>query len=132
MTPERIEAQTRKRRLRGDRNFVRKALRAEQRREELVALGKTVITTKDAEGNEHYSFPPAPPVVPSVNRLAWLGAKTHKQGISRKNRLTFKVEQGEALVEDASRTFATEVDKILNPPIPEGFIPAGQVSAVAA
>lgn len=133
MTPERIARQAQKRQDRRGRNLIGKILRAEQRQKALIELGKTVITTKDKEGVEHYSFPPAPPAMPSISRLSHIAAKTRKLAVPRKNRLTFKVEHTEALTEDASRTFAKEVDKILNPPQEqppaEGFIPAGRVDA---
>lgn len=45
-------------------------------------------------------------------RLSWIGGKTYPQsGNSQKNRSGFKPEHTVALVEDASRTFAKEVEK---------------------
>lgn len=122
MTPERIVKQAQKRQDRKGRNLIGKILRAEQRQKALIELGKTVIEveTKDEEGNvtKHYDFPPVPKFRGrSIHSLAWLSAKTSKQGVSRKHRPSFQVEQGEAIIEDASRTFAKEVDKALAPEV---------------
>lgn len=51
------------------------------------------------------------------NRLAWIGVKSLAQsGNSRKNRPGFKSEHTQALIENASRTLAVEIDKALTPP----------------
>jgi len=49
-----------------------------------------------------------------VKPLAWLGGKSYTQVFgSRKGRSGHKPEHTEAIVEDASRSFAKEVDKAL-------------------
>ena len=50
-------------------------------------------------------------------RLAWLDLKSRPKAVPlpRKNRLNYREEHAEALIEDASRTFAKEVDKALAP-----------------
>lgn len=52
----------------------------------------------------------------STPRFAWLGAKQYKQsGDSRKNRSGHGPEHSQAIVENASRGFAKEVNKALAP-----------------
>jgi hypothetical protein len=64
-------------------------------------------------------------------QLGWLGAKTFKQRLGgRKNRPGEKFLHEQAIVEDASRTFAKEVDKVLNPPAPdETTVPVVPINA---
>jgi hypothetical protein len=53
-------------------------------------------------------------------QLGWLGGKTFKQRLGgRKNRPGEKFLHEQAIAEDASRVLAREVDKVLNPPVPE-------------
>lgn len=114
----------------------------------LIALGKALVKTetpkvdengvaiKDAEGKPEmevsYDFPAyvkttadgsVKPIKfdyrPKFQRLAWLSGKVFKQqGLSRKNRPGESKLHAEAIVEDASRAFAREVDKALAPEVP--------------
>jgi hypothetical protein len=62
--------------------------------------------------------------------LAFIGAKAYpQQGLSRKGRPGEKYLHAAAVIEDASRTFAKEVDKILNPPPVETNVPVVPVDA---
>lgn len=120
MTAERIEKQAQKRQERLQRNRMGKVAKAFARRDALIELGKTVVTT-ETQGEDgtvivHHDFPPTPRFrVPSIPSLSFLGAKTRKVGVPRKNRLRFKPEHVQAIAEDASRTLAKEIDKALAP-----------------
>jgi len=53
---------------------------------------------------------------PSIPRLTWVRGKTYKQGNGgRKGRSGHLSEHMESFIENGSRTFAKEVDKVLNP-----------------
>lgn len=68
-------------------------------------------TSPDGLGKIIHSFPIIGP------RLSWLNGKTRPQGDGgRKGFSGHLTEHTEALAENGSRTFAKEVDKILNPP----------------
>jgi hypothetical protein len=54
-----------------------------------------------------------------IPRLTFISGKTHPQGNGgRKNRSGHSTEWAEAMGENGSRTFATEVDKALTPATP--------------
>jgi hypothetical protein len=56
------------------------------------------------------------PTRPSINKLTWLNGKQYAQAFgARKNRPGEHLLHAAAIVEDASRAFAKEVDKALIP-----------------
>lgn len=107
--------------------------KAAARKEALVELGKTVITT-EVEGIKTYSFPPEVKSTepPSSPRLAWLGAKQYvQQGNSRKNRSHNGSENAEASIEHAGRLFAIEVAKAMTPITPDDVTPISVIESPA-
>ena len=115
VTHERYARLKQKRFARKCRNEAAKAQRAEARRLAMIELGKTVIVTVDDEGVKHYAFPPKQKEPPSVPGLAWLGGKQYRHPDPRKCRSGYKPEHTEAIIEDASRSLAKEIDKALAP-----------------
>lgn len=149
MNPEKKAA---KKQARKERNRLATQKKAETRQKFLAMLGRTVVEKDVPTGeqnedgtpktNKVLDFPkyiktsadgsPLPfkgqPSHPP--RLAFVGAKTYKQqGGNRKSRSGEKYLHAQAIIEDASRTFAKEVDKILNPP-QEPTVPVVPVDAV--
>jgi hypothetical protein len=117
-----------KRLARRDRNAKLKLERADARRKEMIELGKTVIVTENEDGTKSYAFPPKQkPFSLNIPSLTHIAEKTRKTGIPRKNRPGLKPEHTAALIENASRSFATEVDKALGVPAVDGepipFVP---------
>jgi len=112
----RSEKRFEKRKLRDHFNHAKKQIRKEERRKEMIELGKTVIVT-EVDGVKKYAFPPEqkPPTF-NIPRLIHITEKTRKTGVPRKNRPGLKPEHTAALIEDASRTFAKEVDKAVSIP----------------
>lgn len=108
-----------KRLTRKSANVLAKAVRAEQRKAEMIALGKTVIVT-EVDGVKKYAFPPVPPTPPTPPRLQWLSGKTSKHGNPSKTRPGRKPEQIQAFAENASRTLATEIEKATSVPTVDG------------
>lgn len=107
------------------RNHAAKVARTAARRVELIEGGKTVIVT-ETDGVKTYALPPTPKIVepPTPNKLSWLGGKQHsQQGDSRKNRSGVSPEHRLALVENASRTFAVEIEKALKSEIAPDVMP---------
>lgn len=141
------------------KNKAGKAHKAEVRKNFLALLGKTVVSNLtpvlNAEGipeleengdpkmTTTLSFPPyiktsadGSPLpfrgrdTARTSRSAFIGSKAAaSSGLSRKNRPGEKVLHTEAVTEDASRSFAKEVDKILNPPKVETPVPVVPVDA---
>ena len=106
------------------RNHAAKVTRAAARHAELSEAGKAVIVT-ETDGVKTYALPSLPKVVepPTPNKLSWLGGKQYKQGDSRKNRSGVSPEHRLALVENASRTFAVEIEKALKSEIAPDVMP---------
>jgi hypothetical protein len=127
------------------KNKAAKIVKAAARQAHLATLGKLVIEKTVAidieagEGVVTKTVPDFPPFIAttadgsikpfynqpqSFSKLAFIGAKTYKQqGLSMKNRPGNKELHGQAVVEDASRTFAKEVDKAMTPVAEETPIP---------
>ena len=102
MTPEKKAKQQAKRAIRMEQNEWRKVLKAEARHNELVALGKTLITT-EKDGVVNYSLPdiqePPPFNMPPAH--AFVGAKMYVQhGQSRKNHSGHAPEHAAAILEN--------------------------------
>lgn len=128
MTPEKKAQKSAQRR---DRNIAHKALRAEIRRKEMIELGKTVIVTEKEDGTKSYAFPPKQKQRGfSIPCLSHIAEKTRKTGIPRKNRPGLKPEHTAALLEEASRSFAREVDKAMGIPAVDGEPVAAPVPMV--
>ena len=104
------------------RNHAAKVTRAAARHAELSEAGKAVIVT-ETDGVKTYALPSLPKVVepPTPNKLSWLGGKQY--GDSRKNRSGVSPEHRLALVENASRTFAVEIEKALKSEIAPDVMP---------
>jgi hypothetical protein len=115
------------------RNLEAKRLRAVQRRNELVELGKTVVTTyslSETEKNEdgtpkqiaHHELPPEP-LNPAFNIPAhiFVGEKMRKTHfLTMRNRPGNKELHAEAIIEDASRTFTKACDAAMSVPAING------------
>lgn len=118
-------------------NTGRKIIAAQQRKEALIELGKTVVVT-EKDGVKSYDFAPTQQIIepPTPPRLSWLGAKQYKQqGDSRKNRSHFGPEHTAAIPENASRILAKEIDKALLPDVPivePVTVPAPDVAEVTS
>jgi hypothetical protein len=95
-------------------NMGRKIIRAAERQAEAIALGRTVIVT-EVDGVKTYSFPEPPRVPPTPPRLSWLGGKMAHQHNPQAGRSGHKQEHAEAVIENASRGLASEIDKALKP-----------------
>lgn len=141
---------------RKERNRQAKVKKAETRKALAVMLGKTVVEKEVPTGNivdgkpetkKVLEFPayiktsadgtPLPFRGQQQNppRLGWLGAKGFKQRLGgRKNRPGEKDAHALAIIEDAGRTFAKEVDKALAPPAEETVpvVPINAAEQVAA
>lgn len=141
MTPERKAKQLKKREDRAVLNNARKIVAAENRRLALVELGKNLIKTEVPTGETVdgkpemktvYDLPPVinPPTI-SIPHLVFAGEKRRKNhGLTMKNRPGNKELHAEAIVEDASRTFANEVTKALSGPAVDGVpIPVVPINA---
>lgn len=122
MTPEKKAKQNAKRSQRHEANVLGKAIRAAQRREEMIELGKTVIVS-EKDGVKNYAFPPKRKEPPSPPRLSWLNGKTFRHSAARKNSPGLKDEHAAAILENASRSLAVEIDKALAPPPPTPELP---------
>ncbi len=117
-TPQRIAKRAAKKINQQLYNFGRKIIRAQERLQETIALGQTVIVAENADGTKTYSFPPKIQEPQTPPRLSWLGGKTFRHGNPRKNLSGCAPEHAEANIENASRAFATEVTKALAPDTP--------------
>jgi hypothetical protein len=137
---------------RKERNKAAKQKKAETRQQFMAMLGHTVVEKEISTGEQNEDGSPRtekildfPPFIKtaadgsplpfrgqqqSPPRLAFVGAKTYvqRQG-GRKNRPGETVLHEAAIVEDASRTFAKEVDKILNPPQETPTVPVVPIDA---
>lgn|SRR6266496_606848 len=107
-----------------DRNLVnlgRKIINADARLKADIELGTTVIVT-EVDGVKSYAFPAAVKTVepPTPNKLTWISGRVYRHADPRKSRSGYKQEHGEALIEDASRSFAKEVTKALEVPVTVG------------
>ena|SRR5258708_524972 len=122
------------------RNRLDKKTKAAFRLLAQIELGKTVVTTEVptgeivdgvAETKTVLSLPEPKFRYVNPTRFGWLGAKTYpQQGLSRKNRPGNKELHSKAVVEDASRMFAKEVDRALAP-AEATKIPIVPINAVA-
>lgn len=136
---------------RKEANRKRKAEKAESRKQFMAMLGRTVVEKEVPTGNQTEDGKPEmkkvlefPPYIKTAldgspipyrgqaqhpPRLTFVGGKTYKQqGLSRKNRPGELKLHEEAIVEDASRSFAKAVDSVLNPPV-EPVVPVVPVDA---
>jgi hypothetical protein len=126
-----------KKQARKERNRLAKQEKAAARQANLALVGKLVFE-KEVDGKKVLDFPPVIRTSadgsilplpehrhPSFARSVFVNGKTFKNSyISMKNRPGNSILHAEAIVEDASRAFAKEVDKILNPPkVEETVIP---------
>lgn len=127
------------------RNRAVKLVKAANRQAALVELGKLVEvrynTTDDGGTKTNYELPATVrvPTEKSIPSLSWLGGKQYAQhGPQSKLRPGNKSLHSAAIIEDASRSFTKEVDKILNPPqeiaeeTPVPVVPMDVVPEVAA
>jgi len=113
------------------RNLEGKRVRSEQRRLDLIELGKTLVA-KEVDGPEVDGKPtkmtvyelPETPVVPAFNNpphLTFVGMKTYRhQFSSGKLRPGNKELHAAAIVEDASRTFTKGCDQAMSVPAVDG------------
>lgn len=131
MTLARDHQRQAKRLTRKLRNLEGKRLRAVQRQNKLVELGKSLIKT-EVDGPEvdgkptkvtKYELPPvvAAPVFNNSPHLTFVGMKRFPHhGPQGKLRSGNKELHGLAVVEDASRTFTKECDKAMSVPAVDG------------
>jgi hypothetical protein len=107
-----------------------KELRQKARQRELVQLGQTLKAVESARVSgendrmidmtiekivDNGGVLPEP-ARPSINKLTWLNGKQYAQAFgARKNRPGEHLLHAAAIVEDASRAFAKEVDKATTP-----------------
>jgi hypothetical protein len=139
---------------RREKNRLAKIAKAAERQANLAIIGKLVFEKEviAADGTKSTTLNLPPFIKTSLdgsilplrdNRLgtalplSFIGAKSHPhQGLSRKNRPGNKELHTDAIVENASRSLAVEIDKALAPPVAEEtpipVIPENAVQEVAA
>jgi hypothetical protein len=126
-----LATRTKKRLHRNLYNLGQKIIKAEQRRLDLIELGKTLVKTEvdgpevDGEPTKVVKYDiPGVTEQPAFNNpphLSFVGMKRHPHHFAQsKLRPGNKELHGEAIVENASRTFTKECDKAMNVPAVNG------------